>query len=85
MSGDMTVIRGSGDVFRELGHPDADREQLRALLAAKIIRLLDDRTLAVCAAQEATGIAAADFSRAHQACRDRFAIDRLMTIRAGLG
>ena len=28
MSDDMEIIRGSGNVFRDLGHPEADREQL---------------------------------------------------------
>jgi predicted XRE-type DNA-binding protein len=85
MSDDMDIIRGSGNVFRELGHPEADREQLRALLAAKIIGVLDDRKLAVRAAQEVTGIAAADFSRIRKANLGRFTIDRLMTILANLG
>ena len=85
MSDDMDIIRGSGNVFRDLGHPDADREQLRALLAAKIIGVLDDRKLTVRAAQEATGVAAADFSRIRNANLGRFTIDRLMTILASLG
>ena len=83
-SDDLDIIRGSGNVFRDLGHPDADREQLRALLAARIIGVLDDRKLTVRAAQELTGIAAADFSRIRKANLGRFTIDRLMTILAGL-
>jgi predicted XRE-type DNA-binding protein len=83
-SDDFDIIRGSGNVFRDLGHPDADREQLRALLAARIIGVLDDRKLTVRAAQELTGIAAADFSRIRKANLGRFTIDRLMTILAGL-
>jgi predicted XRE-type DNA-binding protein len=85
MTEDTEIIRGSGDVFRDLGHPDADREQLRALLAARIIGVLDERKLTVRAAQEVTGIAAADFSRIRRANLGRFTIDRLMTILAGLG
>lgn len=85
MSDDFDIIRGSGNVFRDLGHPDADREQLRALLAAQIIGVLDDRKLTVRAAQELTGVAAADFSRIRQVKLGRFTIDRLMTILAGLG
>jgi predicted XRE-type DNA-binding protein len=85
MSDDMDIIRGSGNLFRDLGHPDADREQLRALLAAKIIGVLDDRKLTVRAAQEVTGVAAADFSRIRKVKLDRFTIDRLMTILANLG
>jgi len=85
MRDDMDIIRGSGNVFRDLGHPDADREQLRALLAAKIIGVLDDRKLTVRAAHEVSGIAAADFSRIRNANLGRFTIDRLMTILSGLG
>jgi len=82
---DNDIIRGSGNVFRDLGHADADREQLRALLAARIIGVLDDRKLTVRAAHELTGIAAADFSRIRQAKLGRFTIDRLMAVLAGLG
>jgi predicted XRE-type DNA-binding protein len=82
---DFDIIRGSGNVFRDLGHPDADREQLRALLAARIIAVLDERKLTVRAAHEATGVAAADFSRIRQAKLDRFTIDRLMAVLSGLG
>jgi len=85
MNDDMDIIRGSGNIFRDLGHPDADREQLRALLAAKIIGVLDDRGLTVRAAHEVTGVAAADFSRIRNANLGRFTIDRLMTILANLG
>lgn len=79
------IIRGSGNVFRDLGHPDADREQLRALLAARIIGVLEDRKLTVRAAQELTGVAAADFSRIRRAKLDRFTIDRLMAMLSSLG
>jgi hypothetical protein len=41
------IVRGSGNVFRDFGHPDADREQLRAILAAGIIGVLDDRGLSI--------------------------------------
>jgi len=85
MSDDNDIIRGSGNVFRDLGHPDADREQLRALLAARIISVLNERNLTGREAQEETGIAAADFSRIRKANLGRFTIDRLMTILAGLG
>lgn len=85
MSDDMEIIRGSGNVFRDLGHPNADREQLRALLAANIIGVLDERKLTVREAQEVTGVAAADFSRIRKANLGRFTIDRLMMILAKLG
>lgn len=80
MSDKLVIVRGSGNVFRDLGRPNADAEQLRALLAAEIIKTLDERRLTVRAAGEKTGIAAADFSRIRQVKLDRFTIDRLMTI-----
>jgi predicted XRE-type DNA-binding protein len=85
MSDETDMIRGSGNLFRDLGHPDADREQLRGLLAARIIGVLDERKLTVRAAQDMTGVAAADFSRIRKARMGRFTIDRLMAILAGLG
>jgi predicted XRE-type DNA-binding protein len=82
---DLDVVRGGGNVFRDFGHPDADRHQLRAILAARIIGVLDDRGLSVRDAHAATGIAAADFSRIRRANLGRFTIDRLMTILSRLG
>jgi predicted XRE-type DNA-binding protein len=77
---DFELVRGSGNVFRDLGHPNADAEQLRAILAAEIIHVLDERELTVRQAEGLTGIAAADFSRIRRANLSRFTIDRLMTI-----
>jgi hypothetical protein len=56
----IEVIRGSGNVFRDLGQANADLEQLKAILAAQIIKLLDAESLSVRKAQARTGIAAAD-------------------------
>jgi predicted XRE-type DNA-binding protein len=80
----LDVVRGSGNAFRDLGHANADLEQLRAILAARIVGVLDERGLSVRKANEITGIAAADFSRIRQAKLGRFTIDRLMTILARL-
>jgi len=74
------VVRGSGNVFADFGHSNAAVEQLKALLAAEIIGVLDDRVLTVRKAEDLTGIAAADFSRIRKTKLDRFTIDRLMTI-----
>ncbi len=82
---DFEVIQGSGNVFRDLGHPDADREQLRALLAARIVGVLDERKLTVRQAHEETGVTAADFSRIRKAKLDCFTIDRLRAVLSGLG
>jgi predicted XRE-type DNA-binding protein len=76
----LEVVRGSGDVFRDLGHENADAEQFKAILAAEIIKTLDREHLTVRAAHARTGIAAADFSRLRNADLARFTVDRLMSI-----
>jgi len=82
---DFELIRGSGNIFRDFGDPDADREQLRCVLAARIMEVMDNEHLTVRAAHERTGFAAADFSRIRRAKLQRFTIDRLMTMLARLG
>jgi predicted XRE-type DNA-binding protein len=82
---DFELIRGSGNVFRDFGHPNAELEQTRAILAAQIIGVLDDRKLTLRAAQEATGVAASEFSRIRSVKLERFTIDRMITILGKLG
>lgn len=79
-SAKLAIVKGSGNIFADLGRPDAELRQLKALLAAEIIRALNDRDLTVRQAEALTGTAAADFSRLRSADLDRFTVDRLMTI-----
>ncbi|MBI4903442.1 MAG: XRE family transcriptional regulator [Acidobacteria bacterium] len=81
----LEVVAGSGNVFRDLGHENADAEQFKALLAAEIIKTLDREHLTVRAAHDRTGIAAADFSRIRNADLGRFTVDRLMSVINRLG
>jgi predicted XRE-type DNA-binding protein len=81
----LDVVRGTGNVFRDLGHKNADVEQFKAILAAEIIKAVDQEGLTVRAAQRRTGIAAADFSRIRNADLGRFTVDRLMAIINRLG
>ena len=81
----LEAVRGSGNVFRDLGHHNPDVAQLKAILSAEIIKTLDRQCLTVRAAQEFTGFAAADFSRIRNAAIERFTVDRLMSILCGLG
>ena len=81
----LEIVRGSGNAFRDLGRENADVEQLKALLAAEIIRVLNRDELTVRAAHARTGFAAADFSRIRNADLARFTADRLMSILNRLG
>jgi predicted XRE-type DNA-binding protein len=81
----LEVVRGSGNVFRDLGHENAEVEQFKAILAAEIIKTLDQLSLSVRGAYARTGVAAADFSRIRNADLGRFTIDRLISIIYRLG
>jgi len=81
----LEVVRGTGNVFRDLGHKNADAEQCKAMLAAEIIKALDRDRLTVRGAHERTGFAAADFSRIRNAELGRFTVDRLISVLNRLG
>ena len=81
---DFELVEGSGNVFRDLGDPDADLKQAKAILAARIIMALDARGLSVRKAAALTCFAAADFSRVRNADLGRFTLDRLMKMLAAL-
>ena len=81
----LEVVRGSGNVFRDLGHKTADTEQFKGMLAAEIVKALDREGLSVRGAHARTGVAAADFSRIRSADLRRFTVDRLMSILNRLG
>jgi predicted XRE-type DNA-binding protein len=76
----LDVVRGSGNVYRDLVQDDADVKQLKALLAAEIVKTLERESLSVRRAHARTGIAAADFSRIRSADLGRFTLDRLVGI-----
>ena len=79
------MVKGSGNVFRDLGQKYPDVDQFKAILAGEIIKALDREGLSVRGAQSRTGIAAADFSRIRNADLKRFTVDRLMLIINRLG
>ena len=81
---DFELVRGSGNVFRDFDRPNADLQQLRAIVAAQIISVLDDRKLSTRKAEALTHTPAADFSRIRNADIGRFTVDRLMKILAKL-
>ena len=79
------LVRGSGNIYRDFDVPDADVRQLKAILAAAIIKTLDKKGLSVRKAQSLTGIDAGDFSRVRNADFRRISVERLITMINGLG
>ena len=80
MSQDIEIMRGSGNVYRDLGHADSEARQMRAELAAEIIGILRKRRLSQRKAAEITGLAQPDISRIKHADLKGFTIDRLVTV-----
>ena len=81
----LELVRGSGNIYRDFNMPDADVRQLKAILAAEIIKTLDRKGISVRKAQSLTGIDAGDFSRVRNADFRRISVERLMTMINGLG
>ncbi|MGH8475770.1 MAG: helix-turn-helix domain-containing protein [Methylococcales bacterium] len=77
---DMELVRGSGNVFADFEHPHAGLEQARAIVAAKIICVLDERNLSTRDAERLTGISHSEFSRIRNTRLRRFTLDRMITI-----
>ena len=80
MNDNFELIRGSGNVFRDLSRKNASVEQARAILAAKIIRTLDERGLSTREAERLTGVAHSEFSRIRNSRLQRFTLDRMIMI-----
>jgi predicted XRE-type DNA-binding protein len=77
---DLELVRGSGNVYRDLGRPNAGLEQARAITAAKIVRIIDQRKLSTRDAEKLTGVSYSEFSRIRNAQLGRFTLDRMIAI-----
>ncbi len=77
---DLELVRGSGNVYRDFGRPNAGLEQARAVTASKIIRFLDERKLSTRDAEKLTGVSHSEFSRIRNTQLGRFTLDRMIAI-----
>jgi predicted XRE-type DNA-binding protein len=77
---DFEIVRGTGNVFRDMGIPDADTEEMKSALAAEIIKAMREQGLTHEAAAKKAGVQRADISRVCNVDLDRFTIDRLVRI-----
>lgn len=80
MKEELELVRGSDNVFRDLGIPDADSELMKADLATGIVRIMREREMNATEAARLAEVAVADISRIRRAALDRFTIDRLVKI-----
>jgi predicted XRE-type DNA-binding protein len=78
-------VRGSGDVFADLGFADAPLMRMKSQVANEIAKALDRRQISMRMAAKEAGATAADLSRIRNADLDRFTLDRLVRIAEQLG
>jgi predicted XRE-type DNA-binding protein len=79
-SDETAMTRGSGNVYRDFDRPNAGLEQARAVTAAKIIAILDERKLSTRDAEKLTGVSHSEFSRIRNTQLRRFTLDRMIAI-----
>lgn len=74
----MRVTRGSGNVFRDLGLPDAELLQAKADLVHRISVLIEERGMTQMRAAEVLGISQPKISALLHGRLDGFSMDRLV-------
>lgn len=82
---DLAITQGSGNVFADLGLPDAANRQLKVDLAMAINALIARRRLTQAAAAERLGVGQPKVSALARYKLDGFSAERLMSFLAALG
>jgi predicted XRE-type DNA-binding protein len=85
MTDEPEVMRGSGNLFADLGDADADARKMKAVIAAEIIATLNARGLSAREGAKVAKVDAADIQRIRNADLSRFTIDRLVRVAYRLG
>ena len=78
MSDSIKVTVGSGNVFADLGLPDAEERLLKANIVAELRRLVRRRNLTQVKAAKRIGISQPDLSRLFRGDFDAYSAGRLM-------
>jgi predicted XRE-type DNA-binding protein len=78
------ITRGSGNVFADLGYPDAEERQTKLRLAHTLSQILKQRHLTQAAAAELLGISQPKVSALVNYRLEGFSVERLMTFLTAL-
>jgi predicted XRE-type DNA-binding protein len=81
----IQIKEGSGNVFADLGFPNAEREQLKAHLTLRIYRLIKQRGLTQAEAGKILGIRQPHVSALMRGQSGAFSVERLMDFLTALG
>ncbi len=69
----------AGNIFADLGHPDADAHYLKAQIVAELYRLARERKLTQVASGTLMGISQPEVSRLFKGHFREYSVERLMT------
>lgn len=82
---DIEFERGSGNVFADLGFPDAETHLLKAELVARIDQIVRSRRLTQTRAAEILGLSQPDVSRLLRGNFRDYSVERLLRLLTVLG
>jgi predicted XRE-type DNA-binding protein len=85
MKKDMTVKRSSGNIFADLGLPDAENHKLKAQIVAAIANQIRAEKLTQTAAAERIGLKQPDVSKLLDGRFEGFSLERLLGFLIALG
>jgi predicted XRE-type DNA-binding protein len=78
------IVRGTANVFADLGYPDAEERQTKLRLAYAINQIVEERQLTQAAAAKALGVNQPKVSALLNYKLDGFSVERLMTFLTAL-
>ncbi len=78
------IVRGAGDVFADLGYPDAEERQTKLRLAHALNTIIDQRKLSQAEATPRLGINQPKVSALRNYKLDGFSVERLLTLLTAL-
>jgi predicted XRE-type DNA-binding protein len=81
----ISVELGSGNVFADLGFPDAEERKTKVVLAVQILRILEERGLTQAAAARILGVNQPKVSALVNCRLEGFSVERLMIFLTALG
>ncbi len=81
----MKIERGSGNVFADLGRPDAEAHLLKAELVTRIDKIIRQRGLKQVEAAKLLGLSQPDVSRLLRGNFREYSVERLLRLLMALG
>jgi len=81
----IRIERSSGNVFADLGNPDADTQLMKAELASQIDEIIRGRRLTQADAAKLLGVSQPDVSRLLRGNFRDYSVDRLLRLLVELG